>query len=836
MDKLLIIDGNSLLNRAFYALPLLTNSDGVYTNAVFGFCNMLIKIIQEQKPTHIVVAMDYERKTFRNEIYSDYKGTRGETPSELGMQFSILQEVLDAMDIKTIKIQGIEADDIIGTLAKRFKVPTIILTGDRDSLQLIDDTTDVWLTKKGISEIAVMNKESLMSEYGITPSQVIDVKALMGDKSDNIPGVRGVGEVSAYKLIREYGTLDNVYEHLEDLTTSLKNKLSNDKDMAYLSYTLATIKTDCDIDCELKDCKYQFPFSNKVKLLFVKYQFAILIKKDNLFLKDENLGLESCELQEVGGVELGDLLRSISSTKKLALYLNDKLHICIDGKTDYALNLSEDMLGMNDQQKGELQKILNKNIDIVVYGKKDLRRKLGEIGLQVKACFDAELAQYLIGANDKALDIKQFCIRMGFESEVVSIYNSYEKLLQELKDEDLYELYTNIEAPLTDILYDMEDAGIKLDMGLVKDSEIKYDAELKELTEYIYELAGHSFNINSPKQMGEVLFNELKLYSNKKHSTAIEHLEMLKDSHPIIPLIIRYRKILKMKNTYIDNYIKYEKNGFIHTTFNQMSTATGRLSSTDPNMQNIPARDDEARLIRNMFVSRFDGGELISADYSQIELRLMASFSKDPGFVDAFLKNEDIHASTASKIYGIPIEYVTKEQRRDAKAVNFGIIYGQGAFGLSKGINTDFGTAQRFIDSYFETYPFVKKYIDECKQNAKENNNVVHTLFKRKRRIPELSSSNRQLRLFGERVAINTPLQGTASDIIKIAMIRLFNSLKEGGFKSKLVLQIHDELVVDAPKEEIETVSQLMKDCMMNAVKLDIPLTVDINSGKTLLK
>ena len=835
MDKLLIIDGNSLLNRAFYALPLLTNSEGVYTNAVFGFCNMLIKMIQEQKPTHIVVAMDYERKTFRNEIYSEYKATRGETPNELGMQFPILQEVLETMGIKTIKIQGIEGDDIIGTLSKRFNVPTIILTGDRDSLQLIDDTTEVWLTKKGISEVASMSKTTLMQEQGINPSQVIDVKALMGDKSDNIPGVKGIGEVSAYKLIKEYSSLENVYNHLADLTPSLRSKLETDKEMAFLSYKLATIRTDCDIECVLKDCEYKFPFSNAVKILFTKYQFSLLLKKDNLFEATDTLGLKESIVQEVGGVELDEVLAKMSKTSKLAIYLDDKLHLCVDGATDYAINLTGDLLSINPSQIANLQNVIN-NAQVVAYGKKDLRHKLNVYGLDVQDCFDAELAQYLIDANDKALDIKQFCIRQGYESEVVSLFNSYESLVNELKAEDLYDLYTDIEAPLIDILYDMELSGVKVDTKLLSESEAKYNDELNELTDRIYELAGHPFNINSPKQLANVLYNELKLSSNKKQSTAIEFLEFIKDSHPIIPEIIRYRKILKIKSTYIDSYIKWQKNGFIHTTFNQMSTATGRLSSSDPNLQNIPARDDEARLIRNMFISRFDDGELISADYSQIELRIMASFSKDPGFVDAFLNNEDIHTSTASKIYGIPLESVTKEQRRDAKAVNFGIIYGQGAFGLSKGINTDFSTAQRFIDSYFSTYPLVKKYIEECKENAKNHNNVVHTLFKRKRRIPELSSSNRQLKSFGERVAINTPLQGTASDIIKIAMISLHKRLKECGLKAKLILQIHDELVVDAPKEEISQVKALIQECMFNAVKLDVPLTVEISSGKTLLK
>lgn len=530
------------------------------------------------------------------------------------------------------------------------------------------------------------------------------------------------------------------------------------------------------------------------------------------------------------------MIKNLNGVKKLAVYADTNLHICYDGKVDCKITLQDNLFTVTDIQLRHLNEVFSNASEIVVYGKKSFLHQMEKFGIKIGDVFDAELANYLIDATDKALDISQFCVKMKEDLPVVAIYNSYEKLLAELKQENLFDLFSEIETPLTDVLYDMENDGIKIDMGQLRESEAKYDNELKELTSYIYEVAGEEFNINSPKQVGEILFDKLKLYTNKKHSTSIEHLEQLKDSHPIIPLIIRYRKILKMKNTYIDSYLRFQKDGFIHTTFNQMSTATGRLSSSDPNMQNIPARDDEARLIRNMFVSRFEDGYLISADYSQIELRLMASFSGDETMVESFLAGEDIHTATASKIHHIPLSEVTKQQRREAKAVNFGIIYGQGAFGLSKGINSDFGSAQKFIASYFETYPKVKTYIEKCKLDAIENNYTVYTLFHRQRKIPELSSSNRQLKMFGERIAVNTPLQGSASDIIKKAMIDLTNKFKQENLKAKLILQIHDELIVDAPEREVERVKEIMVDCMSNAVKLLVPLTVDISVGKTLLK
>ena len=831
MTKLLIVDGNSLLHRAFYALPLLSSSEGVYTNAVFGFCNMLIKMINEQKPSHIVVAMDYERKTFRNELYSEYKANRSSTPEELGMQFALLEETLQTMGIKTIKIKGLEGDDIIGTLAKRFDVPTIVLTGDRDSLQLIDDSTQVWLTKKGISELKMMDTSALMEEYGVAPRQVIDAKALMGDKSDNIPGVKGIGEVGAYKLVREYGSLENIYNNLDNISKALRAKLENDKDMAFLSYKLATIKTDCDIECNLDECIYQFPFASKVKELFAKYQFSALLKKDNLFCKDTKI--QEIVSKYLEGEEIEDFCSKIRD--RVAIYIDQDLCMCTNENVECRIKFEDGLFAIEPRYIQCIQRVLcDDTIIKLIYDKKATKRMLKSKGFELSQGFDCGLAHYLLNASDKALDIDQFCLQYNAESKVCAIFDAYEILNTRLQEEGLTDVFYNIEMPLNDILYQMEEEGVKVDKAVLNSYGAKYDEEIAELTKQIHSYAGREFNINSPKQVAEVLYQELKL-ANKK-STSLKDLESIASRHEIVPAIIRYRKVVKVKNTYIDAFLKCEKDGYIHTTFNQMATATGRLSSSEPNMQSIPSKDDEARQIRNAFVSRFEDGELICADYNQIELRLMANFSNEPTMVASFLNNEDIHSVTASKIYNIPLEKVTREQRRNAKAVNFGIIYGQGAFGLSQGISTDFGTAKNFIDSYFATYPTLKHYIEDSIRKAKENNDTVYTIFNRKRHIPELSSPNHQLRSFGERSAINSPLQGSASDIIKLAMVRLSSLLKQGGYKSILVLQIHDELVIDSPKDEVMAVCKLIEECMTNVVELRVPLTVEVKSGKTLYK
>lgn len=838
MDSLLIIDGNSLLNRAFYGVPLLSNSEGIYTNAVYGFCNMLIKAINEHKPKYIVVALDYERKTFRNELYADYKAGRKETPMELGMQFDILKDVLSAMKIKTFQIKGIEADDIIGTLSKRFKVNTIILTGDRDSLQLIDDTTSVWLTKKGISDVKMMDEEELKKDFGVTPSQIIDLKAIMGDKSDNIPGVKGIGEVGAVKLLQEYGTLDNIYKNLETLTNALKNKLSQDKDMAYLSYKLATIKTDCDIECDLEDCRYPYPFSNEVKRIFTKYQFSNLLKKNELFEK------ESVEFEHKETIELIDN-KSIESAlslikDKLSIYIKEDIYFCVDGETEFVIKSTGDLLDLLDKsQKMAIIKpyLENENIVKVIFDYKTTRRKLEEYNIKLNNVFDCMIADYILEPADKSEDVNKFCLKYECSQISTTLYNNYELFVERLKSDNLFNYYNEVEFPLSEVLYDMEQSGVKVNLEKLKDFEIKYNAEIDEITNKIYTFAGCEFNIKSPTQVAEVLYDKLKINiaKNKKRSTAVEYLQSIEDLHPIVPLILRYRKIMKLKSTYVDAYIKYTKNDFIHTEFCQASTATGRLSSKDPNLQNIPARDDETKLIREVFVSRFEGGKIVSADYNQIELRLLAHFSEDETLLNGFKEGKDVHAITASKIFKLPLEEVTKDQRRSAKAINFGIIYGQGAFGLSNVVNCSVKTAQMFIDAYFNEYPRVKEYLDGCIQSAKETGQS-YTMVGRKRKIPEILSSNFQLKSFGERVAMNTPLQGSASEIIKIAMVNLHDKLKELNVKSKLILQIHDELVLDVAPDELDMMVELVTGVMQNAVKLSLDLTVAVGVGDTLLK
>lgn len=838
MDRLLIIDGNSLLNRAFYGVPLLSNSEGIYTNAVYGFCNMLIKAINEHKPKYIAVALDYERKTFRNELYADYKAGRRETPMELGMQFDILKDVLTAMKIKTLQIKGIEADDIIGTLSKRFKVSTIILTGDRDSLQLIDDTTCVWLTKKGISDVKMMDEEELKKDFGVSPSQIIDLKAIMGDKSDNIPGVKGIGEVGAVKLLQQYDTLDGVYENIEAISNATKNKLIESKEMAYLSYKLATIKTDCEIDCNIEDCLYSYPFNNDVKKIFTKYQFSNLLKRTELFEK-ESVELEQKEVIElINNQQIETALSLIKD--KFAFYIDEDIHFCIDGESEFVIKSSGDLLDLLDKsQKIKFLKpyLENGNIVKILFDYKTTRKKLNSYSIQLNNVFDCMIADYVLEPTDKSEDINKFCLKYESAQVSTALYKNYDVFIDRLAKNGLYDYYKKVEFPLSEVLYDMEETGVKVNLEKLKEFEIKYNEEIEELSEKIYEFAGCEFNIKSPTQVAEVLFDKLGIDAskNKKRSTAVEYLQSIENLHPIVPLILRYRKIIKLKSTYVEAYIKYAKNGFIHTEFCQAATATGRLSSKDPNLQNIPTRDDETKLIREVFVSRFDGGKIVSADYNQIELRLLAHFSQDDTLLNGYKAGKDVHAITASKIFKVPLDEVTKEQRRSAKAINFGIIYGQGAFGLSNVINSSVKTAQMFIDAYFNEYPKVKEYLDSCIKNAKETGESI-TMVGRKRKIPEISSNNFQLRSFGERVAMNTPLQGSASEIIKIAMVNLYVKLKELNVKSKLILQIHDELVLDVAPDELNMMVELVSSVMQDAVELSLELTVGVGVGETLLK
>lgn len=832
MKDLVIIDGNSLVNRAFYALPLLATSTGKIYNAVYGFCNILIKLITEDKPDFIVVAFDAAKKTFRNEMFKDYKGTRKGMPEELAVQMPVLKDVLKKMNIKTVEKVGIEADDIIGTLSRRFDdVHSIIVTGDRDSLQLINSHTDVWLTKHGISQILELNERQLKEEFGLYPYQIVDLKSLMGDASDNIPGVRGIGEKTAMNLLNTYDTMPNVYAHIDEINGKTREKLIEGKEMAELSYKLATIVTDCDFDCKLEDCTYDFPFSQEVKRAFDEYEFRSLVKREELFNIDASATQLRANEVELNTTQLGSLLNS-TNLDKLSFYTKDKrAWLALDKNTQYVFDA--------DQQNMQTLKptLEDKSILKIFYNKKATMHFLDDFDIKPKNSVDVSLGVYLINSNIREDDPKYTLDYVGLSGDTIatSLIEAWDYLTKTLPQKGMEKLYHQIELPLVDVLYDMECTGINIDSAVLDELRPMYADEAKRIEQQIYDLAGCEFNISSPKRLGEILFDELKLndYDNKKHSTAVEKLQLIVNDHPIVDLILRYRKITKIVSTYIDGMKVWIKpDNKIHTTFNQALTVTGRLSSTEPNLQNLPIRSEEGKELRKMFVPSSPQNVLVSADYSQIELRLLAHYSNDPVLLDAYKTGRDIHSATASQIFGVPLEQVTPLQRRTAKAVNFGIIYGISPFGLARNLGISQKVAKEYIDKYFETYPTIKEFMNHSVEEAQQKG-FVSTMFGRIRNI-DLHVENKQTLAFNERAAMNMPLQGTASDIIKLAMINIFNEIKKRNLKTKMLLQIHDELIFDTPKDELDEVLTLVREQMENVVQLNVPLTVSISYGKNL--
>lgn len=832
MKDLVIIDGNSLVNRAFYALPLLATSTGKIYNAVYGFCNILIKLITEDKPDFIVVAFDAAKKTFRNEMFKDYKGTRKGMPEELAVQMPVLKDVLKKMNIKTVEKVGIEADDIIGTLSRRFDdVHSIIVTGDRDSLQLINSHTDVWLTKHGISQILELNERQLKEEFGLYPYQIVDLKSLMGDASDNIPGVRGIGEKTAMNLLNTYDTMPNVYAHIDEINGKTREKLIEGKEMAELSYKLATIVTDCDFDCKLEDCTYDFPFSQEVKRAFDEYEFRSLVKREELFDLDASATPLKANEVELNTTQLGSLLNS-TNLEKLSFYTKDEhAWLALDKNTQYVFDA--------DQQNMQTLKptLEDKSILKIFYNKKATMHFLDDFDIKPKNSVDVSLGVYLINSNIREDDPKYTLDYVGLSGDTIatSLIEAWDYLTKTLPQKGMEKLYNQIELPLVDVLYDMECTGINIDSAVLDELRPMYADEAKRIEQQIYDLAGCEFNISSPKRLGEILFDELKLndYDNKKHSTAVEKLQLIVNDHPIVDLILRYRKITKIVSTYIDGMKVWIKpDNKIHTTFNQALTVTGRLSSTEPNLQNLPIRSEEGKELRKMFVPSSPQNVLVSADYSQIELRLLAHYSNDPVLLDAYKTGRDIHSATASQIFGVPLEQVTPLQRRTAKAVNFGIIYGISPFGLARNLSISQKVAKEYIDKYFETYPTIKEFMNHSVEEAQQKG-FVSTMFGRIRNI-DLHVENKQTLAFNERAAMNMPLQGTASDIIKLAMVNIFNEIKKRNLKTKMLLQIHDELIFDTPKDELDEVLRLVREQMENVVQLNVPLTVSISYGKNL--
>lgn len=836
MEKFVIIDGNSLINRAFYALPMLKSLSNKPCNAIFGFINMLLNVITNEKPKYLACVFDAGKHTFRNDLYQEYKGKRDKMPEDLASQLPVLKELLQAMGIAVLEKKEIEADDIIGSLTRKFEQNFILVSGDRDLLQLINNNTEVWLTQKGISNVLKVNESVLLKEFQLKPYQVIELKSIMGDSSDNIPGVMGIGKVGASKLIQQYDNLDNVYQHLDELPKNLKQKLIDHKDMAYLSKTLATIKLDVEIDEKLTDFEYSLPFKEKVYKLMSELDFKSILQRKDLFNFSQLPVEEKVNLDaKIIEIESNDDLEAMSENlpNSFAVFADQMTINFSFEEKEYILYKNSSVFNDNLEK---IKKIFAGEKQKICFDAKLLMHDLSFYDIEVNNYFDVSMAIYIINEIDGDISVDE-AFKMNNITTNTTAYGLIklkEIYINKLINNLQLKLYNEIELPLVRVLFDMEMFGLKIDSNQIKSLSATYHEELDNITKKIYELAGEEFNINSPKQLQTILFDKLNIEYKGKKGTSIEVLNAIANKHEIVGYLIRYRKISKLISTYLDGMLNYVKeDGKIHTTFMQRATSTGRLSSREPNLQNLPIRDDEGKLLRKMFYSSFEDGTLISADYNQIELRLIANFSQDENMIADYLSGKDIHTATASKIFNVSIDKVTPNMRRVAKSVNFGIIYGISAYGLSQNINSSTKEAAEFINKYMTIYPKVKEYGEECIRQAREKG-YSSTIMGRVRHIPDINSSNHVMRGFAERIAKNMPLQGSASDIIKIAMIRVHKRLRDEKLHSKLVLQIHDELIIDCYPMESEAVKKILKEEMENVVKLQVPLLVEITEGKTL--
>lgn len=854
MKKIILIDGNNLMFRSYYATAyngnFMKNSKDFPTNALFGFTNMINKIINEEKPTYILVAFD-KGKTFRHEEYQDYKGGRTETPDELKKQFPVAKNLLTAMGIKYYEIDNYEADDIIGTFAKFCDdepdfIGTIV-SSDKDLLQLISSDVDIKLLKS--HDYIRYNETSFEAEYGIKPINIIDLKSLMGDSSDNIPGVKGVGEKTALKLLQDYKTLDGIYENIDSIKGKLKEKLENDKENAYKSYHLATIVKDVPLNINIDDTKYEGSNTDKLNQIYEELEFYSFLKKETPKKLDKINFKIIKDINEIN-VE-GDV--AISLEVFGSNYHNSEIVGMGVYNENIAYYIPKEIIKQNP-------KFLKENIKYT-YDLKKIAVALKYLNIDIKnVTFDAMIAgslldynikddmAYLAGQLDYNLEFYENIfgkfnkLKMPDENLVAEnlvkrakfIYETKDLLEKKLNQENLNELFNTIELPLSLVLADMEYTGVKVDRTLLNEMGEKIKIKLELLTKDIYNLAGEEFNISSPRQLSVILFEKLNLPHKKKtangYSTAIEVLNKLKNEHPIINLIIEYRKLSKIYSVYIEGLQTYIKeDGKIHTIYTQNLTRTGRLSSIEPNLQNIPIRDEIGREIRQAFVPSFD--YIAGADYSQIELRVLAHIAGVKSLIEAFKEGKDIHSKTASDIFKVPESEVTSHMRRVAKAVNFGIIYGISSYGLAENIGMTPKEAQNFIDTYLKAYPGIKEYMENTIKHAKEKG-YVKTLFERKRNIPELKNTVYTIRQSGERIALNTPIQGTAADIIKLAMVKVYDEFSKNNLKSKMIIQIHDELIIDTYKEELEKVKEILSNTMENVYKLKVPLKADVHYGK----
>ncbi len=845
--KLMILDGNSIVNRAFYGVRILNAPDGRPTNAVYGFIAILQKLLEEQKPEAVCVSFDLKAPTFRHKEYEGYKAQRKAMPEELAAQIPMLKETLDAMGIRRYELEGYEADDILGTAAavcERAGWDCVIVTGDKDSLQLISDTTSVCnvKTRMGQTETIVYTPERFREEYGFEPKLMVDLKALMGDSSDNIPGVPGVGEKTAMALVQSYGTIENIYSKLDslDVKDSVKKKLALGRESAEKSYWLATIVRDIPLEFKPEENLWNRDYTPALYGVFKSLGFNKFIEKWGLEpgesgaeASPEEESMEHCTIMTAEETE--KLIDAVKSAPWVAVYSLeglDSLEICDGGKLYQAAwnrcGESYDRL---------LKTVFSPEVKKAGHNVKDLMGLLMKEELSTEGfVFDTALAAYLLEATESDYATERISVRYaGRElSGAEAVWALYPILDTKMKELGMEELYYNIELPLCTVLSQMEKSGFYVDRQALYDFGESLNAGINALQESIWGHAGHEFNINSPKQLGAVLFEELMLPYGKKTktgwSTNADVLEKLQDKHPIVKEVLDYRMLTKLKSTYAEGLLKViSQDGRIHTSFQMTVTATGRLSSTEPNLQNIPVRKELGAQIRNMFVAA-PGMMLVDADYSQIELRLLAHISGDKNMKEAFLSGEDFHTVTASKVFGVPVEQVTPTLRSRAKAVNFGIVYGISAFSLAQDIGVYTNEAKAYMDAYLERYHGVRDYMKNIVESAKEKG-YVSTIYGRRRYLPELKSSNFNMRSFGERVALNMPVQGTAADIIKLAMVNVYRKLKEAGLKAKLILQVHDELIVECPGEEAEQVRDILTREMENAVHLSVPLVAEAHIG-----
>lgn len=871
LNKLVLIDGNSLSFRAFYALPLLSNHAGIHTNAVYGFAMLLEKIIKEEKPNHFLVAFDAGKTTFRHSKYSEYKGGRQKTPPELSEQFPYIRQLLDAYHIKRYELDNYEADDIIGTLSRQADeedFETIIITGDRDLTQLATDNVTIYYTKKGVTDVDHYTPKFIAEKYnGLVPKQIIDMKGLMGDTSDNIPGVAGVGEKTAIKLLNQFESVEGVYEHIEEVTAKkLKEKLINSKDDALMSKDLATINVHSPIEVSLEDTKLTLQDDTTEKIeLFKKLEFKQLLADIDTSSTNEEVIDKTFEIeQDFQNVDLNDLNEAVIHFELEGTnYLKDTiLNFGFYTNHQHVVINAEDV----KDYKHLVQWLEDKNTTKIVYDAKKTYVSAHRLGINIENIeFDVMLASYIIDPSRSIDDVKSVVSLYGqnYVKDNITIFGKGKKhhipeepilnehiasvteaiaavtptMKSQLEDYNQIELLKDLELPLARILSEMEEIGIYTDINDLKEMEFEIQKKLDVLISNIHESAGEAFNINSPKQLGVVLFETLQLPVIKKtktgYSTAVDVLEKLQGEHPIIDDILEYRQLAKLQSTYVEGLQKViSKDHRIHTRFNQTLAQTGRLSSIDPNLQNIPIRLEEGRKIRKAFKPTSKDSVILSADYSQIELRVLAHITQDESLKHAFINGHDIHTATAMKVFNVESDQVDSLMRRQAKAVNFGIVYGISDYGLSQSLGITRKQAKAFIDDYLASFPGVKQYMSDIVKDAKAQG-YVETLLHRRRYIPDITSRNVNLRSFAERTAMNTPIQGSAADIIKLAMVKFSEKIKETKYHAKLLLQVHDELIFEIPKSEVEDFSKFVEEIMEQALVLDVPLKVDSNYGAT---